>query len=197
MCLQRPKKLFTRSEFLRVSAGTVAAAAWSLSSSVVAAQPETSSSPAPGSDGGADIDPLLSELDDKVKAGMQEYGIPGVALGLLHQGIGYIRGYGVTNVDDPQQVDGNTLFRIGSTTKTFTGTAVMRLADQGKLNLDATVQTYLPDFATSDPSGDPATAVEPQPGMAGRVLRGHGVGRRCPGQVRGGDGAAPAADAIG
>jgi CubicO group peptidase (beta-lactamase class C family) len=78
-----------------------------------------------------------------------------VALGLLHQGIGYIRGYGVTNVDDPQQVDGDTLFRIGSTTKTFTGTAVMRLVEQGKLDLDATVKTYLPDFATSDPSVAP------------------------------------------
>jgi CubicO group peptidase (beta-lactamase class C family) len=180
MCLQRPKKLFTRSEFLRVSAGTVAAAAWSLSSSVVAAQPETSSSPAPGSDGGADIDPLLSELDDKVKAGMQEYGIPGVALGLLHQGIGYIRGYGVTNVDDPQQVDGNTLFRIGSTTKTFTGTAVMRLADQGKLNLDATVQTYLPDFATSDPSGAPRVTLRQllnhSPGWLGEYYEDTGSG---------------------
>lgn len=75
MCPQGPQKLFTRSEFLRVSAGTVAAAAaaGSLSSSVVAAQPETSSPRAPGSGGGANIDSLLSELDEKVKAGMQEY----------------------------------------------------------------------------------------------------------------------------
>ena len=183
MCPQRPKKLFTRSEFLRVSAGTVAAAAaaGSLSSSVVAAQPETSSPPAaPGSDGGADIDSLLSELDDKVKAGMQEYGIPGVALGLLYQGTGYIRGYGVTNVDDPQQVDGNTLFRIGSTTKTFTGTALMRLADQGKLDLDATVQSYLPDFATSDPSVTPRVTLRQllnhSPGWLGEYYEDTGSG---------------------
>ena len=182
MCLQRPKKLFTRSEFLRVSAGTVAAAAaaWSLSSSVVAAQPETASPPAPGSDGGADIDSLLSELDEKVKAAMQDYGIPGVALGLLHQGIGYIRGYGVTNVDDPQPVDGDTLFRIGSTTKTFTGTAVMRLADQGKLDLDATVQTYLPDFATSDPSVAPRVTLRQllnhSPGWLGEYYEDTGSG---------------------
>ncbi len=153
MCQQRPKKLFTRSKFLRMTAGTVAAAATAAAlSSSVAAQPETSSPAAPGSGSDADIDSLLDELDDKVKAGMHEYGIPGVALGLLYQGTGYIRGYGVTNVDDPQPVDGGTLFRIGSTTKTFTGTAVMRLVEQGKLDLDATVQTYLPDFATSDPS---------------------------------------------
>jgi Beta-lactamase len=114
MCLQQPK-LLTRGEFLRVTAGTVAAAAaaGALSCSPAAAQPETTSSPGSGSD--ADIDSLLGELDDKVKAGMQEYGIPGVALGLIYQGTGYIRGYGVTNVDSPQQVDGETLFRIGST----------------------------------------------------------------------------------
>src|SRR5262249_31354441 len=43
-------------------------------------------------------------------------------------------------------------FRIGSTTKTFTGTTVMRLVEQGTLDLDATVRTYLPDFQTADPS---------------------------------------------
>jgi CubicO group peptidase (beta-lactamase class C family) len=150
-------KLLTRSAFLRAIAGTIVAGATagSLNSSC-AAQRETTSSPAaPGDDSDADIDSLLGELEAKVEAGMQEYGIPGVALGLLHQGTDYIRGYGVTNVDSPQQVDGGTLFRIGSTTKTFTGTAVMRLVEQGKLDLDATVQNYLPDFVTSDPSVAP------------------------------------------
>jgi CubicO group peptidase (beta-lactamase class C family) len=178
MCLQQPK-LLTRGEFLRVTAGTVAAAAaGALSCSPAAAQPETTSSPGSGSD--ADIDSLLGELDDKVKAGMQEYGIPGVALGLIYQGTGYIRGYGVTNVDSPQQVDGETLFRIGSTTKTFTGTAVMRLVEQGKLDLDATVQTYLPDFATSDPSVAPRVTLRQllnhSPGWLGEYYEDTGSG---------------------
>jgi CubicO group peptidase (beta-lactamase class C family) len=82
---------------------------------------------------------------------MAQYGIPGVAVGVLAQGTEYVRGYGVTNVDYPVAVDGDTLFRIGSTTKTFTGTTIMRLVEQGRLALDATVRTYLPDFQTSDP----------------------------------------------
>ena len=165
-----------------MTAGTVAAVATagSLSSSGAAAEPEPSSPAAPGSDGGADIEELLGELDDKVKAGMQEYAIPGVALGLLHQGTGYIRGYGVTNVDSPQQVDGDTLFRIGSTTKTFTGTAVMRLVEQGKLDLDATVRTYLPDFATSDPSVAPRVTLRQllnhSPGWLGDYFENMGSG---------------------
>ena len=61
---------------------------------------------------------------------MARYHIPGVAIGVLYQGQEYVRGYGVTNVDEPEPVDGDTLFRIASTTKTFTGTTVMRLVER-------------------------------------------------------------------
>ncbi len=145
MCPQQPKS-FTRRAFLRAATGTVAAAATATSLGFpAAAEAETSSA-------GAAVDSLFDKLDAKIRAGMKEYGIPGVAVGLLHQGTEYVRGYGVTNVDYPVPVDGDTLFRIGSTTKTFTGTTVMRLVDRDKLDLDARVRTYLPDFATSDPS---------------------------------------------
>src|SRR5499433_2085005 len=92
------------------------------------------------------------ELDAKIQAGMANYGIPGVAVAVLAQGREYIQGYGVTHVDYPVPVDGDTLFRIASTTKTFTGTTVMRLVEQGTLALDARVRTYLPDFTTKDSS---------------------------------------------
>jgi CubicO group peptidase (beta-lactamase class C family) len=98
------------------------------------------------------VEPDFRQLDHVIRAGMAQYGIPGVAVGVLAQGREYVRGYGVTNVDYPVPVDGDTLFRIASTTKTFTGTTVMRLVEQGKLDLDATVRTYLPDFQTSDPA---------------------------------------------
>ena len=45
-----------------------------------------------------------------------------------------------------------TVFRVGSTTKTVTGTTVMRLVDLGKLDLDARVRRYLPAFRTADPA---------------------------------------------
>ena len=93
---------------------------------------------------------LFSELDAKVEAAMQEYRIPGVAVAVYYQGQEHVRGYGVTNVDYPQPVDGDTLFRIGSVTKTFTGTTVMRLVEQGRLDLDAPVRTYLPDLRLAD-----------------------------------------------
>jgi len=92
---------------------------------------------------------LFDRLDDRIAAGMERYGIPGAAVAVYWDGVEYVKGYGVTNLDDPTPVDGDTLFRIGSTTKTITGTVVMRLVEQGKLDLDLPVRTYLPALRTS------------------------------------------------
>src|SRR5438105_12921274 len=99
-----------------------------------------------------DAEALFRALDAKIEAAMAEYQIPGVAVGVYYRGQEYVRGYGVTNVDYPQPVDGDTLFRIASTTKTFTGTTVMRLVEQGLLDLNAPVRRYLPDFRVADES---------------------------------------------
>lgn len=85
-------------------------------------------------------------LDRFVKSEMRRLGVPGVAVGILHRGKRYVKGYGVTNVDHPLQVQADTLFQIGSTTKTFTATAIMRLVEQGKLDLDVPVRRYLPEL---------------------------------------------------
>jgi CubicO group peptidase (beta-lactamase class C family) len=97
-------------------------------------------------------DPLFRALDEKIEAAMARYHVPGVAVGVIHDGREYVRGYGITNVDYPLPVDGDTLFRIGSTTKTFTGTAVMRLVEAGKLDLNAPVRRYLPELKLADES---------------------------------------------
>ena len=91
-------------------------------------------------------DDLFRELDDTIKAGMARHHVPGAAVGVFYRGREHVRGYGITNVDDPWAVDGNTLFRIASTTKVFTGITVMRLVERGVLDLSATVRSYLPDF---------------------------------------------------
>src|SRR5262249_33481141 len=108
----------------------------------------------PGSQAGppAANDPLFRALDEKIEAAIARYHIPGVAVGVLHNGREYARGYGVTNVDYPQPVDGDTLFRICSITKTLTGTTAMCLVEQGRLDLDAPVRTYLPALRLADES---------------------------------------------
>ncbi|WP_069766821.1 serine hydrolase [Streptomyces sp. LUP30] len=94
---------------------------------------------------------MFSALDAKIEEAMRTYAIPGAAVGVLLNGQEYVKGYGVTNVDHPVPVDGDTVFRVGSTTKTFTGTTLMRLAERGKVELDAPVRRYLPDFTVAEP----------------------------------------------
>jgi CubicO group peptidase (beta-lactamase class C family) len=124
-------------------------------------------------------------LDDAVRTAMAQAGIPGAAVGVLADGEEYVAGFGVTNVEAPYVVDGDTLFQIGSITKTFTMAAIMRLVEQGKLDLDAPVRRYLPDLKLSRPRCDcPGQPVEPadtHQRPPGRRLLGHGSRRPGPG----------------
>ena len=95
-------------------------------------------------------DALFRALDERIEAAMKRYHVPGVAVGVYWQGREHVRGFGVTNVDHPLPVDADTLFRIGSTTKTFTATAMMRLVERGKVDLAAPARKYLPDFTLAD-----------------------------------------------
>ncbi|MGI8588853.1 MAG: serine hydrolase domain-containing protein [Chloroflexia bacterium] len=94
----------------------------------------------------------FAQLSEQVQAAMQRFHVPGVAVGLIHGDAEYTAGFGVTSIENPLPVTPDTLFQIGSTTKTFTGTAAMRLAEQGKLDLDAPLRAYLPDLRLSDRS---------------------------------------------
>lgn len=84
------------------------------------------------------------------EAAMKTHGVPGAVVGILHQGEIKTAGLGVTHVEHPLPVTPDTLFQIGSITKTYTATAIMRLVEQGKLALDEPVRTYVPDFAVVD-----------------------------------------------
>jgi CubicO group peptidase (beta-lactamase class C family) len=95
-------------------------------------------------------DPRFDALATLAEAKMKEYGVPGVALGIVHDGVVSIRGLGITNVEDPLPVTAHTVFPIASISKTFAATAIMRLVEQGKIDLRAPVRTYLPDFRVRD-----------------------------------------------
>lgn len=84
------------------------------------------------------------------EAAMKAHKVPGAVVGVLHQGEIKTAGLGVTNVDHPLPVTPDTLFQIGSITKTYTAMAVMRLVESGTLSLDEPVRTYLPDFRAAD-----------------------------------------------
>ncbi len=103
-----------------------------------------------GTTGSADQNPKLEQITSLVQQKMAEYGIPGVALGIYKGGQLFVRGFGITNVDNPQGVTPDTIFALASISKTVTTTAMMRLAEQGKVDLNAPVKKYLPDFRVQD-----------------------------------------------
>jgi CubicO group peptidase (beta-lactamase class C family) len=72
--------------------------------------------------------------------------VPGIALGVVHDGRVHAAGVGVTNVDHPLPVTPDTHFQVGSTSKTVTATALMLLREEGKVDLEAPVRRYLPGF---------------------------------------------------
>jgi CubicO group peptidase (beta-lactamase class C family) len=97
-------------------------------------------------------DPKFRDLSAEVEKEMERLHVPGVALGTMYEGQEYIAGFGVTNIDHPLAVDADTLFQIGSITKTFVGTLAMRLVEAGKLELDAPLRRVLPDLRMADES---------------------------------------------
>lgn len=96
----------------------------------------------------ADAD--LRQLGERVVAAMGRLGVPGVAVGVLRDGEEGMAGFGVTSVAAPVPVDPHTLFQIGSITKTMTGTITLRLVEQGKLDLDLPIRSYLPELKLRD-----------------------------------------------
>src|SRR5207244_3881534 len=58
--------------------------------------------------------------------------------------------HGVTSIENPLPVDRDTMFVLGSVTKSFTATALMCLAAQGRVDLDAPVRRYVPELTLPD-----------------------------------------------
>jgi CubicO group peptidase (beta-lactamase class C family) len=93
---------------------------------------------------------LGKEVDAYIQETMKRLPIPGLAVGIVKgDQVLYLQGYGTANVDgDP--VTPQTPFMLASVTKTFTALAVQQLAQIGRIDLDAPVQTYLPEFHLAD-----------------------------------------------
>jgi CubicO group peptidase (beta-lactamase class C family) len=84
------------------------------------------------------------QVDDYVQSQMKVGRWPGVALAVNRGGkLVKLAGYGLANVEWNVPVTPQTVFQIQSVTKQFTATAIMMLAEEGKLSLDAKVSAYL------------------------------------------------------
>ncbi|MCW5853476.1 MAG: serine hydrolase [Anaerolineae bacterium] len=108
--------------------------------------------------GPTDRGELEAFLDKLLGQEMADNHIAGAAVSVVKDGkLFFAKGYGYADMGEGVSVDPEqTLFRIGSVGKTFTWTAVMQLVEQGKLDLDTDINTYL-DFRIPDTYPQPIT----------------------------------------
>ena len=108
--------------------------------------------------GPADPAELEAFMDDLLAKDMAEHHIAGATVSVVKEGkLLLAKGYGYADLDKGVPVDPErTGFYVGSVTKLFTWTAVMQLVEQGKLDLDADINTYL-DFRIPDTYPQPIT----------------------------------------
>ena len=103
--------------------------------------------------------PATHTLADRMK----ELNVPGVSIAVIHNGrIEWARGFGVRSIGGPP-VNAETMFQAGSISKPLAAMTCLRLVQQGKLSLDADVNTYLTSWKLpSDPvqQGKPVTLRE-------------------------------------
>ncbi|MHC3004025.1 serine hydrolase domain-containing protein [Gordonia sp. GN26] len=97
---------------------------------------------------------LAARLDDAITARIAQMGIPGAIVSLSIPGrTEYVKGFGVASPTVPVPLTPDFHFRTGSVTKTFTGTAILQLAERGLVDLDAPVSRYI----SGVPHGDEIT----------------------------------------
>lgn len=119
-------------------------------SSEAAAAAETAT-PAAATAEGAAADPLAG-LDELIEAQLAESKVPGLAIAIVKDGqVIHSKGYGLRDVARQLPVTSQTLFAIGSVTKSFTATLGGMLVDDGKLDWDQPIRAWLPDFQLKDP----------------------------------------------
>lgn len=92
----------------------------------------------------------MESLTDKVDELFVEWDkldSPGLALAIIKNGkLIYKRGYGTANLEHNIPISSTTVFRLGSTSKQFTATSIILLAEQGKISLDDDICKYLPEM---------------------------------------------------
>ena len=82
---------------------------------------------------------------------LEAFDAPGFSIGVIKDGeVLLSEGFGTRTVNKKESVDGQTIYAIASNSKAFISTAIAKLHEEGKLNLDAPVQDYLPYFKLYD-----------------------------------------------
>ena len=132
----------------------------------------------------SELDPteLGAYVEGFVTGRMYDEGVVGVTVAIVKDGQRiFSRGYGFDDLEAQRHVDASrSLFRPGSISKTFTWTAIMQLHEQGELDLEEDIQSYLPNVAIAKAFDRPITVLDlmaHRPGFEESAL-GHLIGNK-------------------
>ena len=96
---------------------------------------------------------VYAEIDAACAAFAEQQHIPGLAAGIVQGGrLVHVTALGVADREARRRVEAGTAFRIASMTKNMTALAILSLRDRGKLQLDAPLEQYVPQFAAVKPA---------------------------------------------
>lgn len=97
---------------------------------------------------------------DKIFSSIVDHNTPGCNVGVIKSGeFIHKNGYGLANLELDVPLDGNQVHRMASVSKQFTAMAVLLLAEEGKIDLDANIRTYLKDLKEYDKEYDEVVTV--------------------------------------
>jgi CubicO group peptidase (beta-lactamase class C family)/D-alanyl-D-alanine dipeptidase len=106
----------------------------------------------------ADYSPAIPILERFIAHEMVDKELPAVSIAIVDdQRLVWTRGFGFADPERKVPVTDDTVYRVGSVSKLLTDIALMQLVEQGKIDLDAPVTRYLPDFHPRNPFGKPVT----------------------------------------
>src|SRR5690349_23055766 len=107
----------------------------------------------------SDIHDVNAWLGERLPRLLQEYNVPAAAWAVLHGDEVVDGAAGVLSKATGVEATADSVFQIGSVTKLWTSTLVMQLVDEGKVDLDRPVRTYLPEFRIADEAAAAAITV--------------------------------------
>jgi CubicO group peptidase (beta-lactamase class C family)/D-alanyl-D-alanine dipeptidase len=97
---------------------------------------------------------VASALQEMIEEQVEQKGLPALSIALVDgDDVVWATGFGIQNPETGQAASAETVYRVGSVSKLFTDIAVVQLVERGDLDLDAPIQTYLPDFAPENNTG--------------------------------------------
>jgi CubicO group peptidase (beta-lactamase class C family) len=95
----------------------------------------------------------LADFDGFAEQAIVDWNVPGTAIAVVAGGeIVYARGFGKRDIENDLPMTPDTLFAIGSTTKAMTCTVLGTLVDEGLVDWDTPMRTYIPEIRFKDPS---------------------------------------------